>query len=170
VVLNEAAESSFGRTKGSIQGMYIGLSSIDLLLLSISYLQLPRLVVCTVGERHQFFVFSLERKPGLKIVFLGRSVVESTRDNCDDTIRKFQGFVKFLCYRGHVFESLPRIFRFGDEKLFDLLELVDSKDPPGIFPMGAGFFAVAGTVTSVSFVKVNGVLTMNRRKADDKLT
>lgn len=44
----------------------------------------------------------------------------------------------------------PGSFGVAEDELFDLFELVDAEDAPGVFAVGAGFFAEAGAVAGVS--------------------
>ena len=70
-------------------------------------LKLAGLVVGAVGAGDELLVLALEGEPGLEIVLLGGSVVESTRDNADDTVGQAEGLVELLGSVDHLVEVSP---------------------------------------------------------------
>jgi len=78
------------------------------------------LVIRAVRARDKLLVFSLEWKPCFKIVFFRCGVVESTRDNCDDTIWNVEGLVKGFGDGDHAVKFGPGFFGFTEDKLFNL--------------------------------------------------
>lgn len=100
--------------------MDVLLADIRLRLDPASNLQLARLVVGAVRARHEFFVFSLERKPGFEIVLLGGSVVESARHDGHDPVGELQGLIKLLGDFDHVVKGLPRVLGGRVDELLNL--------------------------------------------------
>lgn len=43
-----------------------------------------------------------------------------------------------------MFEFIPGVFGLAEDELLDLFELVHTEEAPGVFAMGAGFFAEVG--------------------------
>ena len=101
-------------------------------------------VICAIRARHQLLVRALEWEPGLEVVLLGRSQIECARDNGDDAVGQAQALVEGFRRRHHRFEHLPRLFGISDAELFDLFELMDTKDAPHVPAGRASFFSEAG--------------------------
>lgn len=108
--------------------MNIVLLDLRLLLDSEPYLKIPGLVVSAVGARDKLLVLALKGKPCLQVVFLGGSIVQGTRHNRNDLIRQAQRLVEGLRGFDHGVEHLPGLLRFREDKLLNLLELVDTED------------------------------------------
>jgi len=49
----------------------------------------------------------LEREPGLQIIFLGGSEIESARNDGDDAVRDAEGLVEAFGIREHNVKHLP---------------------------------------------------------------
>jgi len=107
------------------------------------------LIVSTVRARNKFSISSVSWEPCLEIVFFGSCVIESSRNNSNDLIGKSERLHEFFWDLDHVFMSLPRIFRFCDDKLFNFLELMHSENTPGIFSVGTCLFSEARTSSCV---------------------
>ena len=86
------------------------------------------LIVCAVRTRYKFSVFLGVWKPSFKIIFLGSSIIESTRNNHNDLVWESERLVEFLRVGQHFFVHFPRVFWLGDAKLFNFFELMDSED------------------------------------------
>jgi hypothetical protein len=101
--------------------MYVGLPSINLTFPdSIPDLQLSGLVICAIGTRNELFILSLEGKPSLQVVFLGRCIVQCSGNNGYNLVGYAEGLVEFFRNRNHVIERLPGVFWLREEKLLDL--------------------------------------------------
>lgn len=86
VVLEDATKRPFRRTKRRVERMHIRLFLVCLCLGAVADFELPSLVVCTVGTRHELFVLSLERKPSFEVVLLGCGVIQSPRNDGDNLV------------------------------------------------------------------------------------
>jgi len=80
-VLKDAAESTLSGDKSAVKHVDVSLLGIVLLLGAKTDLKSTRLIVSAVRARHKLTEFLEAREPGLKIVLLGSSIVESTRDD-----------------------------------------------------------------------------------------
>ncbi len=86
VILQHTAQSSLGSTQGRVQRMDILLLDVCRSLGAIPNIQGSRLIVGTIGTRHELFVLLLIWKPSFKIILLRSGVVESTRHYGDHLI------------------------------------------------------------------------------------
>ena len=106
-VLQQTAQSSLGRTKGGVECMDVFDSDISLQLGTVSDVKSSGLVVRAVGARNQLLVLSLEWKPGLEIELLRSGVVQSPRDDSDNSVWNAQRSVELLGNANHIIESFP---------------------------------------------------------------
>ena len=100
--------------------MDIGFLDIGGLLGTIANIQRSGLVIGAVGARDQLLILALEREPSLKVVFFRGRIVKSTRYDRNNLVWNSQGLIKLLGDRYHLIKSLPRVFGFCQDKLFDL--------------------------------------------------
>jgi hypothetical protein len=126
IILKDATKCSFRSTQSSVQCMDVSLPGVEQLLLPIPDLKLSRLVVCAVRDGNQLLVLPLKWKPCLKVILFRSSVIERTRDDGDNSVRKFQRLIELLRHRGHVFKRLPGVLGLGEEELFNLNFLLDT--------------------------------------------
>lgn len=149
VVLHDTAQSTLGSAQSGVQAVNVLLDVVSLGDSTVSNVKVSALVVGTVGARNELLVLSLEGEPRLQVVLLGGSVVESTGNDGNNTVGKAKGLVELLGVGDHVVKGLPRLLGLSDDKLLDLLELVDTEDTPGILSVGTGLTTVTGGESSV---------------------
>jgi len=70
-----------------------------------------------IRDRLQLLVRSLVREPSFNVVLDGGGVVEGSRDDRDDLVRKLQRLVESFRVGGHLFEHLHRLLGLGDTEL-----------------------------------------------------
>lgn len=128
-------------------------------------------VICAIRDGDQLLICTLEWEPSFKIVLLASGQVQSTRDDGDDTIRQSQALVEFFTVSDHGFKHLPTLFWFGDNKLLDLLKLVDTEETPHITTSGTCFFTETGRVASVTDreLGLGGIEPLLRVEGGDRL-
>lgn len=141
VVLDNAAKSTLGGAKSSVEHVSVHLLGVALLLDTAADLERARLcsvrrederiserprvqrqqrkltVVRAVGNGDELLVLSLVREPCLEIVLLGSGVVEGARDDGDELVWEAEGLVEALGVGDHVVEHLPGGRRVGDAEL-----------------------------------------------------
>jgi len=149
VVLKNAGQGTGSGSQSRVQAVDILLLTVTHLLDSATDLQVARLVVSAVGARDQLLVSTLEGEPGLQIILLGGSVVQSSRDDRDNTVRKTQGLVEVLRVLNHVVKHLPRLLRLSQAELLNLLKLVHTENTPGVATSSTGLLTETGRVTSI---------------------
>lgn len=95
---------------------------VHLLGLSVSDLQPPGLIVCTVRTWHQLPERSWSRKPCLQIQLLGSCIVELSRDDINHSVRDTKLLVEALRIADHFVHHLPRgvVMGTGQTKLLHL--------------------------------------------------
>lgn len=122
-------------------------------------------VVGTVRARDQFLVLSLVREPSLQIIFNSGSVVETARDNVDQTIRDAERLIELARVGDHGVKLGWGSLGFADDKLFNFLELVNSEDTPSVPTVRTGLLSETCRVTGIalSFFQSTGMLAIERR-------
>lgn len=109
VVFEHTAQGSLGGAQGGVESVNVVLlvCVVRLLLLSVADLEFSSLVVGAVGAGHELLVLTLEWEPGLQVVLLGGSIVESTGNDGDDAVGDVQGLVEFFGGVDHLVKVLP---------------------------------------------------------------
>lgn len=118
-------------------------------LISASDLQIPRLEISTVGARYEFPVCIIAWEPCLQIILFGSCIIQSSRYNIDNLIRKLESLHELLGNFHHLFVHFPRVLWFCNHELFNFLELMDSENTPSIFPMSTCFLSKACRCSAV---------------------
>ncbi len=88
---------------------------------TISNAECTCLVVSTVRARNELFVFLLEGKPGFKVEFLRCGIIQGARNYRNNLIGESKGLIELLRSGDHFVKHFPGIFRFRENKLFNLL-------------------------------------------------
>mmetsp|Transcript_103210 Transcript_103210/g.258772 ORF Transcript_103210/g.258772 Transcript_103210/m.258772 type:complete len:256 (+) Transcript_103210:162-929(+) len=143
VILDQAAQCTLGCTKGAVEHVAEGV----LFLEATFGAHRPGLIVQTIRARYKLPVLTLAlviaREPTLKVVFLGRGIVQLTRHDRNSPVRDTQGLVELLCQVDHLVVLLPRLLGLDESKLLDLLKLVHTEDPTDVATAAAGLAAEA---------------------------
>lgn len=100
---------------------------IRLRLRAVADIQCARLVIGAVRAGHKLLVLSLEWEPRLQIKLFGRSVVQSTRNNGNDLVRKSQRLVELLRHGNHFFKRFPRLLGVRQQELLNLSSKISIK-------------------------------------------
>ena len=101
------------------------------------------LEISAVRAWYKLSIGIVSREPCLEVIFLGSSVIQSSRHDGYDFIREIQRLIELLRMLYHLLEHLPWFLRLCDAKLFNLLELMDSENTPSIFAMSSSFLSKA---------------------------
>lgn len=149
VVLKDTADGTLSSAKSGVEHVYVLLFGVVGFLGTVTSLHGTSLVVGTVGARDEFSPLSKGGEPRLEIKLLGSSVVELSRNDVDDLVRKSKRLVESLSNLEHLTVHLPRLGRVGDSELLDLLELVNTEDSPSILSVRTGLLTEASRKTSV---------------------
>lgn len=107
-------------------------------------------VVGTVRARDQLLVLSLIREPSLQVIFDSGSIVETTRDDVDQTIRDTERLVELARVGDHGVKLGWGSLGLADDKLLNLLELVNSEDTPSVPTVRTGLLSETCRVTGIA--------------------
>eukprot|EP00053_Salpingoeca_punica_P013131 m.118382 g.118382 ORF g.118382 m.118382 type:complete len:523 (+) comp16116_c0_seq1:1637-3205(+) len=144
-VLQDAADEAGGGAHGGVEHVdKLGLG-VELLGEAVADLQAARLIVRAVGAGHKLAESARAGEPGLQVQLLRGSQVQRARDNGNHPVGQANRLAKVLGVVHHLVEHLPRLVVMGggDNKLLDLLELVDAEDAAGVAAVGADLLAEA---------------------------
>ena len=92
------------------------------------------MVVQAVGARDQLPERSRPGEPSLQIKLFGSGVVEGSAADADHAVGDLQQLAELLRIADHLVKGLPTLVVVGggQDKLLDLLKLVDPEDALGI--------------------------------------
>lgn len=107
-------------------------------------------VVGTVRARDQLLVLSLVWEPSLQVIFDSGGIVETTRDDVDQTIRDTERLVELARVGDHGVKLGWGSLGLADDKLLNLLELVNSEDTPSVPTVRTGLLSETCRVTSIA--------------------
>lgn len=97
-----------------------------LFLVAVSDFEMSSLIISTVGARDEFSVIIVSGEPSFKIVFLGSSIIQSTRNNADNLGRNLRWEIQIFSLLCKEDSRIDRILQRSSTFLHEL---------PKIFPI-----------------------------------
>ena len=88
---------------------------------------------CSWSKR-RFLCTGCARNPGFQIVFFGRNRAHVTGANVDHFVVNAEAVPQIRTVLQQFFVERPRVFRLGDDDLFNLGELVHAPSPRSLWP------------------------------------
>lgn len=115
----------------------------------VAGVQSTGLVISAVGARDKFSPVVVAGEPGFEIVLGSSGIVELSRDDVHNSVRKLKGLIESFRSLDDLLEFVPGFLGFAVNELLDLLELMDTENTPDITTMRACFLSEASGDTSV---------------------
>mmetsp|Transcript_2984 Transcript_2984/g.5868 ORF Transcript_2984/g.5868 Transcript_2984/m.5868 type:complete len:232 (+) Transcript_2984:309-1004(+) len=161
VVLRNTAQAPLCGAQCPIQQVHVALLRLAAPLL------LPRcpaadfqgagLEIRCVGAGHQLPIPVIPWKPGLEVILHRGRVIQSSGHDVNHPVGQLQGLVEFLRQFDHILVDGRGLLGGCQYELLHLLELVNSKEPPDIRPMGPRLSPEAGGNPSVPQRELRGL-------------
>ena len=107
------------------------------------------MVISAVGARDELSPVVVAGEPGFEIVLGSSSIVELSRNDIHNSVRKFKGLIESFGSLDDLLEFVPGFLGFAVNELLYLLELMDTENTPDITTVRACFLSEASRDTSV---------------------
>lgn len=158
VVFDNAAHCSLSGTHGTIEHVNVEFVFVVMELIRslkvVAAFESSRLIVSAVRAGDKFTPIIVAREPSFKVVFGRGSVIELSRNNVDNAVRKFESLIEGLRSFNQLLELFPTVLRLAVNELLDLFELVDAENTPDITPVRSSFLSKTSRDTSIFLRKL----------------